>query len=142
MKVSTALVSNVRSREEVAFASEVGNDDDDGVLVPNVSADSLSEELLPLCPRLNLPAPAIEAIAQKASDILITDNGIVSAPGQGADARMVMSKSGQRPHLVVPKKNGGMACDSDCPQYRSAAICSHVVAAAKHNGHFELFLIS
>ena len=46
---------------------------------------------------------------------------------------MVISKSGKQPHLVLPKKNGGMACDDDCPQYKSASLCSHVVAAALHN---------
>ena len=36
------------------------------------------------------------------------------------------------PHLVTLKKNGGMACDKECPQYQSAGLCSHVVAAAKY----------
>jgi len=55
---------------------------------------------------------------------------------------MVMSKSGKRPHLVTPRKNGSLACDNDCPQYKSASLCSHVVAAAKHNQQFDQLIAS
>lgn len=93
---------------------------------------SLTQELATLTTHLGLPISAIEAIASKASDILSVAGGVVVAPGQPT-ARMVLSKTGKRPHFVVKKKNGGLACDSDCPQYKSASLCSHIVAAAKHD---------
>ncbi len=53
---------------------------------------------------------------------------------------MVISKSGKRPHLVTPKKNGSMTCDSDCPHYKSAGICSHVVATAISTNRLSQFI--
>lgn len=62
--------------------------------------------------------------------IIFTQRVLRSLPHRDDAARMVISKSGKRPHLVTPKKNGSMTCDSDCPHYKSAGICSHVVATA------------
>ena len=65
------------------------------------------------------------------------------APGHSIDTKMVISHSVKRPHLVVPKrKSGGMACDGDCPQYKSAKLCSHTVAAAAHNKELDQFIAS
>ena len=61
---------------------------------------------------LGLPIAAIDAISKKALEIINIDNGIVPAPGQPT-ARMVISKTSKRPHLIVQKKNGGLACDDD-----------------------------
>lgn len=82
-----------------------------------------------LSPVLGLQVAAIEAIAHIASEILKKDGATVSAPGLDSNARMVISNSGKRPHLIVPKKNGGMACYEDCQQYKSAGLCCHIVAA-------------
>ena len=35
-----------------------------------------------------------------------------------------------------------MACDDDCPQYKSASLCSHVVAAALHNEQLTQLVLS
>ena len=35
-----------------------------------------------------------------------------------------------------------MQCDDDCPQYKSAKLCSHVVAAAQHNNQLDQFIAS
>ena len=51
---------------------------------------------------------------------------------------MVISKSGKR----LPKKNGGTACDDDCPQYKSASLSSHAVAAALHNEQLTQLVLS
>lgn len=55
---------------------------------------------------------------------------------------MVISKSGKRPHLKLPKKNGGTACDDDCPQYKSASLRSPAVAAALHNEQLTQLVLS
>ena len=56
---------------------------------------------------------------------------------------MVISCSGKRPHLILPKKKcGGLSCDDDCPQYKSANLCSHTVAAAEYNKSLDQFISS
>ena len=101
----------------------------------------LSNKLSTLSDKLGLPNAAIDGIARKAAEILCTDGAIVHAPGHSTDTQMVISHSGKRPHLVVPKrKSGGMACDGDCPQYKSAKLCSHTVAAAAHNKQLDQFI--
>ena len=102
---------------------------------------SLLKELTPLSARLGLPIAAIEAIARKAFEIIGIEGGIVLAPGQPT-ALMVLSKTSKRPHLVIRKKNGGLACDKDCPQYASAGFCSHVVAAAQHDNQLPKLVAS
>ena len=93
----------------------------------------LSSKLSPLSSKLGLPSAAIDGISKKAAEILCSDGAIVHAPGHPTNAQMVVSRTGKRPHLVLPKrKSGGLACDDDCPQYKSAKLCSHVVAAAEH----------
>ena len=84
---------------------------------------------------------AIDGISKKAAEILCTDDAIVHAPGHPAEAQMVISRTGNRPHLVLPKRrSGGMACDDDCPQYKSAKLCSHIIAAAEHKKQLDTFI--
>lgn len=97
---------------------------------------------MPIAEHVGLPTAAIEGIARKVSEILHTTDGIVPAPGHGSSAVMVLSKSGKMPHLVTVKKNGGMACDKECPQYQSTTLCSHVVAAARFTNKFQEFVNS
>ncbi len=135
-KVNDIPVSNVMKDDHIAYISEASAPSCSGTSEnqpTECTPSSLSKELVQLSPHLGLPVAAVEAIARKASEILNEDGAIVPAPGHDSNARMVISRSGKRPHLVVPKKNGGMACDEDCPQYKSAGLCSHVVAAAQQS---------
>ena len=141
-KVNDHLVSNTSHPDEVRFSSGISCTSESCSDSGNVSVSSLLKQLTPLSSRLNLPITAVEGIARKAIEITNTDSGIVQAPGHDPSSRMVISKSGKRPHLVTPKKNGGMACDSDCLQYKSACICSHVVAAAGHNKMLDKLIAS
>ena len=109
-------------------------------LVPPTSL--LTTKLFVLSSKLGLPKDAIEGIAKKAVDILSTDGAITQVPGHSNDAKMVLSYSGKRPHLVLPKRKcSGMFCD-DCPQYKSAKLCSHIVAAAQYNGKLDSLIAS
>ena len=55
----------------------------------------------------------------------------------------MISHSRKRPHLVFPKrKSKGLSCDDVSPQYKSAKLCSHVVAAAHHNKELDSFVAS
>ena len=137
-KLCKTKVSNVDNPDAIAHHSDITPN----VMQDNNSPSSISRELMPVAHNINLPTAAIEGIARKASDILNTADGIVQAPGYGNDAVMVLSKSGKMPHLVTVKKNGGMACDKECPQYQSASLCSHVVAAAKFRRKFKDFVAS
>jgi len=92
------------------------------------SHTSLSADILCLAANIGLPVTALQAIGDKARELLETAGAITPAPGQSPDACMVLSRTGKRPHLVTPKRNGGFACDDECPQYRSSGVCSHVVA--------------
>ena len=65
------------------------------------------------------------------------------APWYSSEAKMVISRSGKRPHLILPKKKcGGLSCDDDCPQYKSAKLYCHTVAAAEYNKSLDQFISS
>ena len=73
---------------------------------------------------------------------LCTDGAIIHVPGHPADAQLVVSCTGKRSHLILPKqKSGGMACDDDRPEYKSVKLCSHIVAAAEHE-QLDAFIVS
>lgn len=141
-KFSATEVSSIDCPEAITFCGRIGS------LTPPTPAcidddfSSVLSDLLPVASHVGLPISAVDAIGKKAIDILKTADGIVPAPGHGKDSRMVLSRSGKMPHLVSIKKNGGMACDKDCPQYQSAGICSHIVAAAMYNKKFDQFVAS
>ena len=102
-----------------------------------------TSKVTPLTTKLGLPLQALERIAEKATELLETDGAIVNAPGYTAEAKIVKSHSGKRPHLVTPKKKGdGYACDDECPQYKSAKLCSHTLATAVVNGSLDSFISS
>ena len=117
-KVGTTLVSTM--------------DNNFSIIVSNFATHSTSvdNDICSLAPYINLPETALQAIYKKAIELVELDGAISPAPGQKSDARMVLSYTGKRPHLVTPKRTGGFACDDDCPQYSSCGVCSHVVATA------------
>ena len=44
--------------------------------------------------------------------------------------------------MTPKKKGGGYVCDDDCPQYKSAKLCSHTLATAVANDNFDSFIAS
>ena len=89
------------------------------------SNPALSVELKSFAAAVKTPQPVLEGIWRKASELISAPQKIVPAPGCSVLARMVESKSGQRPHLVTPGKGGKFACDSSCAKYKSFGLCSH-----------------
>lgn len=89
---------------------------------------------------VRVPLNCLEGIWSKAAELLKTEGAIVPAPGVGSDAKFVLSYSGQRPHLVVPKQGSTFACDEDCPNWRALNICSHSVAVAELCGKLPEFV--
>ena len=67
-------------------------------------------------------------------------NAIASAPGFDEGVKMVLSRSGKRPHLVKCGKVGRVSCDSDCPNWKSLNICSHCVVVAEMNSCLPEFI--
>ena len=88
---------------------------------------------------LNIPLPSVQAIWNKAAELVSQPNSIVAAPGHGTESKMVMSRRGKRPHLVTCGKNGRYSYDSDCPNWKSLGICSHSVAVAHVNNSLQEF---
>ena len=84
-KVADTPVSAVLNPGAIAYSSRLGTTSNS-----RNNSLSLSEKLLPLCPRLGLPATAMEAIARNAEEILTTDGAIVSVPGHPAAARIII----------------------------------------------------
>lgn len=79
--------------------------------------------------------PCLQGIWRKAEELL-------NSPGNYGQARMVLSRSGQRPHLVVPCKGDRFKCDPDCIKFKSLGICSHSVVVAQVNRKLLEFLAS
>jgi len=77
----------------------------------------------------------------KATD-LVTCKQVAVAPGCAASARMVASKSNQKPHFVSLTEDGRFQCDDACPNFHQCFICSHCVAAAESNGGLRDFIKS
>ena len=59
--------------------------------------------------------------------------------GHCAEARLVLSRSGKCPHLVLPSK-AGFKCDSECANFKSLGICYHTVVVAHLNNQLPEFI--
>ena len=82
---------------------------------------------------------------EKAISPVFDVDAIAQAPGCGPKDKMVKSRSGVVPHLVINKKEYKYTCDQcddKCPQFRLLGICSHTVSAAEINGELEDFVKS
>ena len=75
----------------------------------------------------------------KAEKLVCGQNKICPAPGS-VNAKLVESKSGQRPHFVVKKASSKYNCDSDCPMWKCSKLCSHTIACAYQDGCLQEFL--
>ena len=73
---------------------------------------SLSVNVNTIAAYVSIPLQCLKGIWQKAEELLQLFNGMSSAPGQPESARLVLSRSGKWPHLVLPNKAGCLKCDS------------------------------
>ena len=105
-------------------------------------ASSLSVDVNTVAVAVRIPLNCLEGIWSKAAELLKTEGAIVSAPGVGSGAKFVLSYSGQRPHLVMPKKGNAFACDQDCPNWKALSVCAHTVAVAELCGKLQEFTAS
>ena len=100
----------------------------------------LSVDTETIAKSVNLPLTCIEGIVNKASELVLKQDAIVLAPGQSAEARMVLSYSSKVPHMVTPTREGGFNCDNSCPNWKSLGLCSHTLAVAHVNGKVQEFV--
>ena len=98
---------------------------------------ALSVEMTSFAHTVKTLEPVLQGIWKKANP---NPHKMSLAPRCSPLARMVESTSGKKPHLVSPGKRGKFTCDSECPNYKSFAICSHVITVAKVNRMLEEFI--
>ena len=127
--------------QKVASVKPCFTSDDEQLSSANTSSTAVK-----LCVRpeefhtgLKIPLPAVQGIWKKAEELLGDANAISPAPGYDSKCRMVMSRSGKRPHLVTYSKSGKFSCDNECPNWKSMNICSHSVAVAHVNNSLKEF---
>ncbi len=79
----------------------------------------------------SVPVSVLTGIWKKAEELLLSPTSVTAAPGNSSQARMVESRSGTRPHLVVPGTAAGQfKCDDDCLNFKALKLCSHTVAVS------------
>ena len=119
---------------------------DDLPNISNVVEDAEHEAPAPLsvnpymCDINNMPKKTLEAIFHKASRLCNTVGSTQSTPGYNGKCKMVASSRKCPPHFIWGYTNGRYECDSNCPQWSSAKICSHTVAAAECNQELTKFV--
>ena len=86
---------------------------------------------------LKIPLQAVQALWRKAEELVGNSNAISPAPGYDSTCKMVISRSGKRPHLVTSSKKGKYTCDNDCPNFKSMGICSHTVAVDMNRPQYD-----
>ena len=88
-----------------------------------------------------LPILFLRRAWSKAAELL-TEKKVLPAPCSSSRARMVESKSMQRPHFVSPSKHDELLfeCDDNCPGFIQRHICSHTVAVAEDNQLLNVYL--
>ena len=101
---------------------------------------ALSVEVTSFAHTVKTPEPVLQGIWKKAAELVTNPCKMSLAPGCSPLARMVESTSGNKPHLVSPGKGGKFTCDGECPNYKSFAICSHVIAVAEVNCMLKEFI--
>ena len=94
------------------------------------------------CGITQIPFPTLNNMWNKAERLVQADGAILKVPwSPDAKARLVMSSSSEHPHLV--KAQGDKySCDDKCIMFKGFSLCSHVIAAAQHNGDLQSFLES
>ena len=65
----------------------------------------------------------------KAERLVLAPNSICPSLGS-ATAKLLGSKSKQKPHFVTKKANNRCCCDTNYPMWKCAKICSHIITCA------------
>ena len=141
---SSTLVTRSLEATSVTVPPLTNGDSNGGqsLLTSTPSLRQLSVDMTSVAAEVTIPQPCLQGIWKKAEELLNSPGSITAAPGNSEEARMVLSRSGQRPHLVVPCKGGKYKCDPNCANFKSLGICSHSVVVAEVNKKLSEFLAS
>ena len=88
---------------------------------------------------LKLPIDILSNMFSKAERLVTGSSCIVSAPGTST-AKLVESRSNQRPHYITRKGLHKYCCDTDCPMWKCSKICAHTIASAFTDNNLQQFL--
>ena len=94
--------------------SRNASSDDSSLATSQMSSSGtmLPVEVHELASDVTIPLACLRGIWKKATELLSTAGSTVPAPGHCAETRLVLSRSGKRPHLVLPCKVKGFKCYS------------------------------
>ena len=76
----------------------------------SVSVDEFSDSV-------SIPSDVLNAIWNKAGELLSDSKAICMVPGGHCKDRIVKRSSSPTPHVIVTKKSGQFACDDKCPNW-------------------------
>ena len=99
------------------------------LLTSTLSLRQLSVDMSSVAAEVTIPPPCLQGIWKKAEELLNSPGSITAAPGNSEEARMELSRSGQRPHLVVPCKGGKYKCDPDCANFNPSSARNYELRA-------------
>ena len=83
---------------------------------------------------------AVTEMVKKAKDLLKLPYGITPAASSAVNARTVFSSSQVAPHFVYQTDKKGKRWICDCSGYKSAKVCSHVLAVVAERGEMMLYV--
>ena len=107
--------------------------------------ESASSNYLTICEqrfnvdKCQLSNDILKDMFRKAEMLVSAPNSICPSPGS-SNAKLVESKSGQRPHYVTKKGSYKYCCDIDCTMWKCSKLCSHTIACAFQDGSLQQFL--
>ena len=136
----TSNTSSYKTKDSEISASKSSSEKDISLIqtishtAPSVISIAYNE-----CGIISLPLATVESMWSKAEEYLKSDCDIVPAPDSDHKAKMVSSHSSNTPHFVCALHLGQYVCDSNCLQWKSAQICSHIIAVAEKNGELHSF---
>ena len=136
------LTHEQRMRKLSAFLM-TGMDDKDVIRKETANhAETPSSSALSLTAResgiTTIPVAILEALFDKAANLVSTSGSVVPKPGASDESFMVVGVS-NKVHSVSPGKGGSLSCDRSCVNH-STKICEHTLAVAQLNGTLPEFV--
>lgn len=85
-----------------------------------------------------IPAPILDAMFEKASNLLASQGSVIPKPG-ASDESFIVAGTSNNVHSVSPGKGGCLSCDRTCINH-ATKICEHVLAVAQVKGTLNEFI--
>ena len=85
-----------------------------------------------------VPLPILEAMFEKASNLLVSKGSVIPKPGAD-NGSFTVAGTLNKVHSVTPGKGGCLSCDRTCINH-ATKVCEHVLAVAQLRGSLGEFL--